>query len=30
VNVKVREKKALDSIPAVAAAISAAEEEFND
>ena len=30
VNVKVREKKALDSIPAVAAAIGAAEEELKN
>jgi phosphoglucosamine mutase len=30
VNVKVREKKPLDSIPAVAAAIRAAEEELKD
>jgi phosphoglucosamine mutase len=30
VNVKVREKKPLDSIPAVAAAIKAAEDELKD
>jgi phosphoglucosamine mutase len=30
VNVKVREKKPLDSIPAVAAAIRAAEQELKD
>jgi phosphoglucosamine mutase len=30
VNVKVREKKPLESIPAIAAAISAAEEELKD
>ena len=30
VNVKVRERKPLDSIPAVAAAIQAAEEELKD
>jgi phosphoglucosamine mutase len=30
VNVKVREKKPLDGIPAVAAAIRAAEEELSD
>jgi phosphoglucosamine mutase len=30
VNVKVREKKPLESIPAVAAAIRAAEEELRD